>query len=281
MAYVDNMNTNSLQVVFTDETWIFAKGRIHKSWQDSSVKSVKNKSSSEGKRFIVLHAGSANGFIPGASLIFCSKSKSADYHDSMNSESFEKWLKEMLIPNLQEPSLVIMDNASYHSRVIEKQPSSQWNKADIAQWLNQNNIPFPQTSLKSQLLAIAKENKKPKKYVVDDILRENGHEILRLPPYHCHFNAIELIWANTKKYYDNHIGPDGFSDEQVLKMWEEALHQCGEAEWRKCVQHTENLIQTWRQRETVVNNVQPLIINVGGESSDSEIPESDSESESQ
>ena len=27
-----------------------------------------------------------------------------------------------------------------------------------------------------------------------------GHEVLRLPPYHCDLNAIELIWANEKNF---------------------------------------------------------------------------------
>ena len=30
--------------------------------------------------------------------------------------------------------------------------------------------------------------------------KKYGHEILRLPPYHCELNAIELIWADEKNY---------------------------------------------------------------------------------
>lgn len=25
-----------------------------------------------------------------------------------------------------------------------------------------------------------------------------GHEVVRLPPYHCQYNPIELIWAHVK-----------------------------------------------------------------------------------
>jgi len=25
-----------------------------------------------------------------------------------------------------------------------------------------------------------------------------GHEVIRLPPYHCQYNPIELIWAQVK-----------------------------------------------------------------------------------
>ena len=36
--------------------------------------------------------------------------------------------------------------------------------------------------------------------VIDNIVKKYGHEILRLPPYHCELNAIELIWADDKNY---------------------------------------------------------------------------------
>ncbi|KAB0804249.1 hypothetical protein PPYR_01219 [Photinus pyralis] len=130
--YVDNMNSTSpLPVVFLDETWVFATGSQKRSWQDDSPKSVKNANySSNGKRFIILHAGNQNGFIENSSLIFAANSKSDDYHDNMDAANFERWLKDQL-PNLTEPSLIIMDNAAYHSRVVEKMPSSSWRKEEL------------------------------------------------------------------------------------------------------------------------------------------------------
>ena len=32
------------------------------------------------------------------------------------------------------------------------------------------------------------------------VAKEYGHEILRLPPYHCELNPIELAWAAEKNY---------------------------------------------------------------------------------
>ena len=37
-----------------------------------------------------------------------------------------------------------------------------------------------------------------KKYELDEIALEKGHEVIRLPPYHCKYNPIELIWAQVK-----------------------------------------------------------------------------------
>ncbi|XP_063219817.1 uncharacterized protein LOC134529545 [Bacillus rossius redtenbacheri] len=40
--------------------------------------------------------------------------KTADYHGEMNGETFLMWFEDMLV-HLEEPSVIIMDNASYHS----------------------------------------------------------------------------------------------------------------------------------------------------------------------
>lgn len=60
----------------------------------------------DGKRFIVLHAGTSKGFILNADLLYTSRSKLSDYHGDMNSVIFTKWVKEKLISNLEEPSLI-------------------------------------------------------------------------------------------------------------------------------------------------------------------------------
>lgn len=259
-------------VVFLDETWIFSKGTKMLSWQDGSSKSVRKPLGFDGKRFVVLHAGNKEGFVTNGSLIFASKSMTMDYHGEMNSEMFLKWCKEKLIPNLEEPSVIIMDNAPYHSTQLEKQPCSSWTKSAISEWLQNNNVPHENSMHKAELLSLAKSNQKPKRFVVDELLQENGHEVLRLPPYHCQFNAIELIWANAKGYYNKHIGEDGYSDEKVIQMWERALERCDSGVWQKCIDHTEKLISEWYQRDRLCEEMEEIIVNLADDS------ESDSES---
>ena len=38
------------------------------------------------------------------------------------------------------------------------------------------------------------------KYVVDEMAKAAGHEIVRLPPYHCELNPIELACSQVKRY---------------------------------------------------------------------------------
>jgi hypothetical protein len=102
----------------------------------------------------VLHAGSKEGFIPGAALIFSSKTNNGDYHVEMNEENFLTWFEEQLLKKLEEPSIIVMDNASYHSTLAEKTPNASWRKDNIKSWLQEHHIPFTSELLKVQLLEI-------------------------------------------------------------------------------------------------------------------------------
>ena len=58
------------------------------------------KPSGKGGRLIILHAGSENGCIDGAALVFQSRKAMGDYHDDMTSEHFEEWFHDSLMPNI-------------------------------------------------------------------------------------------------------------------------------------------------------------------------------------
>jgi transposase len=94
--------------------------------------------------------------------------------------------------------MVVMDNASYHSRKIEKIPNTGTKKADIQDWLRNKSISFEEDMVKPELLAIAKESLPQQKYVIDEMARASKKTVLRLPPYHCEFNRIELIRRKIK-----------------------------------------------------------------------------------
>ena len=63
---------------------------------------------SKGERCIIVDAGSEEGFVKGARLIYDGKSTSGDYHGEMNSEKFIGWLRGQLIPNLPSKSVVVI-----------------------------------------------------------------------------------------------------------------------------------------------------------------------------
>jgi hypothetical protein len=47
--------------------------------------------------------------------VFLTKSKDGDYHQEMNSVVFLEWFENQLMPALKNPSLDVLDNASYHN----------------------------------------------------------------------------------------------------------------------------------------------------------------------
>ncbi|KAF5280622.1 hypothetical protein FQA39_LY05270 [Lamprigera yunnana] len=56
-------------------------------------------------------------------------------------------------------------------------------------------------------------------------------------------------------------GKDGYTDEKVI-----ALRQCSKVLWENCINHTENLIKNWYEREKVLDvSVNELIIGVNQE----------------
>lgn len=83
-------------------------------------------------RLIISHIGSDEGFLEDGLLIFESKKNTGDYHEEMNSKCFEDWLKTIL-PNLRPNAVLVLHNAPYHSRKVERIPTSNWRKDDIIQ----------------------------------------------------------------------------------------------------------------------------------------------------
>lgn len=267
-------------IVFLDETYVHAGHTVSKSWSDDSSKGLLT-NISKGNRLIMVHAGGEMGFIPNALLIFKSGSKSGDYHDDMNSENYEKWLKEKLIPNLPPNSIVVTDNAPYHNKQIDKAPTSSSRKCEMVAWLECKKIAFQSNLLKPQLYEIIKNHKRAHiVYKFDRLLLEHGHIALRLPPYHPDLNPIESIWGQVK----NNIARRNvdFKLETVKELAENEFSAVTVDDWKKrcrtVIENEDRYLANERQIDIVTED---LIINLGEDSSsddDSSIfEESDSE----
>ncbi|CAH2095710.1 unnamed protein product [Euphydryas editha] len=58
------------------------------------------------------------------------KNSSADYREDMDSQLFENWFRDQLLPNIPENSVTVMNNASYHCRQLDKNPRKVTKKAE-------------------------------------------------------------------------------------------------------------------------------------------------------
>jgi hypothetical protein len=102
-------------IVYLNETCFDTHEVSSKGWVDDSELNVQQ---ARGKRVIILHSGNEDGWVNNGLLLSAkniSKS-SAGYHQDMDSELFEKWFKNNLVPNLAPRLVIVMDNASYHLR---------------------------------------------------------------------------------------------------------------------------------------------------------------------
>lgn len=265
----DNERQNTKPVVYLDETYIHSSHSSGKCWQgpeeEGDLEPV-----SKGPRWIIVHAGGEEGFVKDGLLVFKSNTKSGDYHDEMNSNNFKKWLNEKLLPNLDRPSLIVMDNAPYHSICINRSPNSNYLKADMQKWLLEKGVEFSEQMTKPQLYELIKRHKPEPEYEVDKIIKENGHQILRLPPYHCDLNAIEMVWSSMKrKVAETNISK---SSAQMPKLISDACSKITAAEWKKYCSHVQNLHEEYREKDAHLD--EPFIIQFN---SDSESDSSDSE----
>ena len=63
-----------------------------------------------------------------------------------------------------------MDNASYHSRQLNKVPNSNNTKVEIQNYMMENNIYFEETYTKKDLLNVLKTFNIEKEYICDNLV---------------------------------------------------------------------------------------------------------------
>ncbi|CAH1969158.1 unnamed protein product [Acanthoscelides obtectus] len=210
-------------LIYLDSTWYDTHDVVQYGWVDDSNKCILNAPCNRGKRIIILHAGSENGFIPNALLLSAKniKESCADYHEDMTSDLFEKWIEQ------------------------------QHRKQDIIDFMKDKGMEIPQKSTKAILLDLIKRQKFEKEYVVDNLLQQNGHEVLRLPPYYCIFNPI---------------------DESLLATIRDAVSHIAATDlWKQCSRH----IIEKENEYCVLPPVNPVVIPLQDDSSDSSEGEDD------
>jgi len=106
------------------------------------------------------------------------------------------------------------------------------------------------------------------RYLADEAARALGHIVLRLPPYHCQYNPIELVWGIMKRHHDKHIGKYGdFTEEKCFRKWEDAMGKITPAVWKSAVEKIQRLIEEDYRREATDSmdktDYGGLVLNVG------------------
>jgi len=112
--------------------------------------------------------------------------------------------------------------------------------------------------------------------VLDELAKTSGHVVVRLPPYHDHYNPIELIWARIKGNVRQRNTTYNFKD--VKELTREEIGLITALHWQECIQHTEAIYRADYVQDGIIEaQVDQLVNQLNG---DNNAGESTTESES-
>ncbi|EGT52885.1 hypothetical protein CAEBREN_32086, partial [Caenorhabditis brenneri] len=177
-----------------------------------------SKPKDKGDRCIVLGMVSEDGLLK-ESIECIISGKSAgqqleDYHSEMNGETYRKYMERMVPIIAQKAAAkgrnayVLEDNAPYHSMTRDKPPTTATRRPQLIEWLQNHQVPFDEKWNMKELRVVANTfiaqnggKAEFRVYEMDEWADEVwGVRFIRLPPYHCHWNPIEFLWANLKSH---------------------------------------------------------------------------------
>lgn len=182
-----------------------------------------------------------------------------------------------MMQNLEELCVIVIDNCPYHSVLVQNYPKSNDNKDTFQIWLKENGVEFDSFETLSELWVQVKHLKtKDKKYDLDEITLQMGHEVIRLPPYHCQYNPIELIWAQVKGEIANKN--NSFKITDVENLANIVIENVTVDNWKRCVDHREHLQNEDYIKEGFRDQIlEPIVLTINPEDS-SESEDDDDES---
>ena len=106
-------------------------------------------------------------------------------------------------------------------------------------WLSTNQIAYDRKLTKVGLYKLIKINKGPSVYTIDNILNSKDHIVVRLPPYHCDLNPLELIWSQIKGKVARENNT--FTVNAILDETKSAIAAVTKEDWKKCCKHVEQI----------------------------------------
>jgi transposase len=239
-----------LEEVYLDETFIWQNVGRQWSWfpNDEPSAAIAAKAN-KGDRWSVIHAGGAHGWVPG--VMFLRKvDRSGDYHGTIDAEHFTDWFTNWLLPALKKPSLIIMDNASFHRK--QDTTIKSLGVAALRDRLRKHGIAFEEKALRDDLVALVKErcDIRPR---VERIARRAGQRVLWLPPYHPDLNPIERMWGVAKNSVRAQFTIDPVDYDGFIARLNEGFGKCDEDVWHGAVE------KSWKAAKSYVNFEQVML----------------------
>ena len=121
-------------------------------------------------------------------------------------------------------------------------------------------------ALRSELWILCKRHRVEKtSKTFKEIVKKYGHEVLRLPPYHCELNAIELTWGDEKIMW--HAKTKG-----VEKLFRKRRGEINKEICRNCIQHVRSVEDRYWEIDRIIDQkMDKLMFSVGDSDDESDI----------
>ena len=106
------------------------------------------------------------------------------------------------------------------------------------------------------------------------MLEEHGHRVLRLPPYHCDLNPIELIWGDLK----GRVARENYSFKlkDVKEIVIKGIADIGRERWHSCVEHIKKVeADYWKVDGLMEKKITPVVIQLESDGDSSDYIDSD------
>ena len=121
----------------------------------------------------------------------------------------------------------------------------------MIQFLTSHNITVSPSLTKSAIYNVVQEQHFKPVYAVEKLCNDMGVDVLRLPPYHCMLNPIELAWAQLKRAV-RRMNTEPTNPTSVIKHIHEAVKNVTQENWSNFVRHVIRLECDMKNRECVI-----------------------------
>ena len=109
-------------------------------------------------------------------------------------------------------------------------------------------------------------------YEIDKIAKDFGHCVIRLPPYHCEFNPIELIWAQVKDFVRKRNTK--FNIGHLLQVFQDGVNSITAERWRDACGKAEKTEKFYWERDQLTDRItNQFSINLEVESDEVDLEE--------
>lgn len=256
-SYLQELNKvradKTFTLVFTDESYIHPNYAVSRTWMeandtDQTFGSPKGK----GRRIIIIHYGSEEGWIEGAKKVWVCTGKETgstdDYHGNVNGkvwlQHFEKVCQ--LLHAKGKKAVFCMDNAKYHkvadedplrTLLFEGRALHEAKVEHLRAYLNYFKIPFDPLLLRPALLKLVREKYQAPPPQSFAVASKYGHRILFTPPYWPQLQPIENVWGIVKRYVADHRHAGDYTVEATVPLLDAGFASVTPEIWEKTIVH--------------------------------------------